>query len=109
MRDRDADVRSLSLAMARALATNGASAVYILGRRENMLKETASSHPAIIHPIVGDVTSKDSLKAAVEVVKNGHGYLDLLIANSGILGPLMGDLMPQDRKPTLEEWSGILW
>lgn len=46
--------------MARALALNGASKVYIIGRRKEKLEETANSvSTKNIIPLVGDVTSKE--------------------------------------------------
>lgn len=76
--------------MARALALNGATHVFILGRRQSSLDAVAASVPtANIHPIIADVTSKDSLTAAVHTITTTHACptIDLLIANSGITGP----------------------
>jgi NADP-dependent 3-hydroxy acid dehydrogenase YdfG len=51
--------------MAYALAANGASKVFIIGRREERLQETSASAPSgSIISVVGDVTSKESLQAA---------------------------------------------
>lgn len=78
--------------MARALAINGASKVFIIGRREDALNRTKSSLPeqyskAVI-PVIADVTSKSSLASALDTVKsNGVNELDVLICNSGISGP----------------------
>ncbi|KAL3264073.1 hypothetical protein ABHI18_001103 [Aspergillus niger] len=47
-----------------ALATNGASRVYILGHRKESFDDTADIRPGIIFPIVADVGSKNSLAAA---------------------------------------------
>src|ERR1700749_2354116 len=68
--------------MARALAANGASKVFIIGRRESNLKETADSVPGgTIVPLVGDVTSKPSLQQCVEQVKAQVDHIDVLVAN----------------------------
>ena len=73
--------------MARALALNGAHKVYILGRRKEILEEAAKSVSTNnIIPIVGDVTSKDSLSSAVSHIKSETGYINVLIANSGTIG-----------------------
>ena len=79
----------LGAMMARALAVNGAQKVFIIGRREDALKKVASSLPGVetIIPVVGDVTSKDSLKNCVEQVKKQVSHIDVLVANSGISGP----------------------
>ncbi|KAI1028255.1 hypothetical protein LB503_002797 [Fusarium chuoi] len=57
----------LGATIAQALEANGARAVYVLGRREEKLTNIASSAVhGRIYPIVADVSSKDSLAAAVE-------------------------------------------
>jgi NAD(P)-dependent dehydrogenase (short-subunit alcohol dehydrogenase family) len=79
----------IGLMMARALALNGASKVYIIGRRPAVLEEASKSipTPGKIIPVVGDVTSFDSLTSIVSKIKAETGYINLLVANSGILGP----------------------
>ncbi|KAL3479658.1 hypothetical protein BJX99DRAFT_268018 [Aspergillus californicus] len=72
--------------MTRALAFNGARKVYILGRRLDVLATTAAEHPSII-PIQCDVTSKEDLQAAVDHIKADVGYVNLVVANSGSIGP----------------------
>ncbi|KAI4923659.1 uncharacterized protein J4E92_007633 [Alternaria infectoria] len=78
--------KRIGLMIAHALASAGASKVYILGRRENKLSTAASQHENII-PIQCDITSKASLQAAVDFIKQDTGYINLLVANSGIYGP----------------------
>jgi NADP-dependent 3-hydroxy acid dehydrogenase YdfG len=71
--------------MTKAFANNGATKVYIVGRRQEKLEgaaREASSHGNII-PIVGDVTSKESLAAISERIKRETGYINLLCCNSG--------------------------
>ena len=78
----------IGLMMAKALALNGAHKVFIVGRRLQVLEAAAKESPhGNIVPIVGDVTSKDSLKAAADEVKSQVGYLNVLVVNSGIAGP----------------------
>lgn len=72
--------------MARALAENGAAKVYILGRRMDVLEAAAAETRGLV-PIGCDVTSKESLQAAVDRVAADSGHVDLLVANSGIFGP----------------------
>lgn len=68
--------------MAKALATNGASKVYIVGRRKEVLEEAAkSSIYRNIIPVVGDVTSKESLQSIAYQVEKDAGYVNVLIAN----------------------------
>jgi NAD(P)-dependent dehydrogenase (short-subunit alcohol dehydrogenase family) len=72
--------------MAKALAVNGASKVYILGRRMDVLESAAKEQKGLI-PVQCDVTSKASLQSAVDRVTAEAGFVNLLIANSGVLGP----------------------
>lgn len=74
--------------MARALALNGAHKVYIIGRRKEVLDKAAQSvNTNNIIPLVGDVTSKETLSSLVSTIKAEVGYINVLVANSGILGP----------------------
>ncbi|KAH7410833.1 hypothetical protein BKA64DRAFT_365165 [Cadophora sp. MPI-SDFR-AT-0126] len=78
----------IGLMMARALALNGAHKVYIIGRRKEVLEKAAQSvNTNNIIPLVGDVTSKDTLSSLVSTIKAEVGYINVLVANSGILGP----------------------
>ncbi|KAK4225712.1 putative reductase [Podospora fimiseda] len=80
----------IGLTMARTLASNGASKIYLLGRRLQVLQNAAKEHPSIFHPIQCDVTSVSSLQSAVDTITAETGYINLLVANSGVLGPLSG-------------------
>jgi len=73
--------------MTRALAANGAHKVYILGRRLEVLEKAAEEYPDVIIPHQADVTSKEDLQAAVDRVKSEVGYVNLVVANSGSIGP----------------------
>ncbi|KAI1133327.1 hypothetical protein F5Y10DRAFT_85979 [Nemania abortiva] len=86
----------IGLMIAQALEANGAI-VYIIGRRKEKLEQAAATAKHNnIHPVVGDVTSKTSLAAAASTIEGETGgYVDLVVANSGILGPSLDD-MPQD-------------
>ena len=72
--------------IAGALSSAGASKIYILGRRLEKLTSAATLHENLI-PIQCDITEKASLQAAVERITTDVGYINLLVANSGILGP----------------------
>lgn len=78
--------QGIGLTMTRALAFNGAQKVYIIGRRLDKLEETAKEHENIV-PIQGDVTSKADLQTAVDKITQEVGYVNLVIANSGSIGP----------------------
>ncbi|TDL19679.1 NAD-binding protein [Rickenella mellea] len=75
----------LGLMMATALENNGAI-VYVLGRRLDVLEKAAtenSKHGNII-AIQCDITARESLLNAVELIKQQRGYIDLLINNAGV-------------------------
>ncbi|KAL4876768.1 short-chain dehydrogenase [Aspergillus karnatakaensis] len=76
----------IGLTMARALAQNGARKVYILGRRLEVLQKAAAEHPSIIAQQC-DVTSKDDLQRVVDDITAEIGYVNLVVANSGDIGP----------------------
>jgi NAD(P)-dependent dehydrogenase (short-subunit alcohol dehydrogenase family) len=74
--------------MTRALALNGAHKIYIIGRRKEALEKTAKSvDTKNIIPLIGDVTSKEDLASIVSTIEKEVGYINLLVANSGTLGP----------------------
>lgn len=92
--------------MARALAINGASKIFVLGRREDALRETATHAPdGVIVPVKCDITSKESLVSAYETVAAQTTHVDILFANGGILGPLMRSPPPKadGTPPSLSE------
>ena len=97
----------IGLMMTKALALNGAHKVYIVGRRKEVLEAAAkeSPHNNII-PIVGDVTSKDTLQSIASQISKEVGYINVLIANSGISGPQNLTLTPQT---SLEDFQSTLW
>ena len=98
--------------MAHALAVNGASKVFVLGRREDALQETAIQGPAgTIIPVQCDVTAKESLEAAYQAVASQTTHVDVLFANSGIMGPLMPSPKPQEdgSLPSISEVRDTLY
>ncbi|KAF8335381.1 uncharacterized protein EI90DRAFT_3048122 [Cantharellus anzutake] len=81
----------IGLMMAKGLAVNGAK-TYIGSRRKNVIESAAESHgkglAGRIIPIDLDVTSKESILNAVEVIRSENdGRLDVLINNAGQVGP----------------------
>jgi NAD(P)-dependent dehydrogenase (short-subunit alcohol dehydrogenase family) len=97
--------------MAKALEANGAK-VYIVGRRKDKLDEAAATalHGNII-PLQCDVTSKSSLQNVAARIAEETGYVNLVIANSGILGPNYSELLPSDegKIPNIQEAQKVLW
>ena len=97
----------IGLMMARALALNGAYKVYIVGRRKEVLDAATKQSPhGNIVPVVGDVTSKDSLESLVNKVEKEVGYVNVVIANSGIGGP---QSTPITKETSLEDFQSSLW
>ncbi|KAH8654115.1 hypothetical protein BGZ60DRAFT_473254 [Tricladium varicosporioides] len=96
----------IGLMMAKALEANGAK-VYIIGRRVEVLEKAAkeATHGKII-PLQGDVSSKDDLTRIVDTITAADGFINLLVANSGIGGPGLAGLKPN---PTLSEYRDFLW
>jgi NAD(P)-dependent dehydrogenase (short-subunit alcohol dehydrogenase family) len=92
--------------MARGLALNGAHKVYIIGRRQDVLQKAAESVPTgNIIPLVGDVTSKESLSSVVQSIEKDVGYINVLIANSGISGQ-PAKISPQ---MSIEDFQKEMW
>ena len=97
----------IGLMMAKALALNGAHKVYIVGRRENTLKEAAKeSHHGNIIPLVGDVTSKADLEKIAKKIEQDVGFINVLIANSGFSGPQSSSIT---KETSIEEFQKTLW
>ena len=95
--------------MARSLDANGAAKVYIVGRRLEKLEQIASQakHNSIV-AVQGDITCKESLSAISSRVKHEVGFVNGVIANSGVMGPTLDDL-PKDPLPSLETLHQYLW
>lgn len=94
----------LGLYAARALDANGAKAVYIIGRREETLKNAAKTAVnGTLKPIVGDVTDKESLQKIAEQIRQEEGYINLLFANAGISGPNHRKTIPKE--PTVKDFQ----
>ncbi|KAF7517117.1 hypothetical protein G7054_g13911 [Neopestalotiopsis clavispora] len=108
----------LGLMMAMALAENGASRIYIVGRNQDKLQKAAELFPLpagsftdptfarSIIPLPGDITSQDSLKAIAERVSREAGHIDLLIANAGMAGPGLKGLGP---RTTVADFARAAW
>ena len=97
----------IGLIMTKALALNGAHKVYIIGRRKEVLEAAAKESPhGNIIPLVGDVTSKETLQSIASHIEKEVGYINVLIANSGIGGPQSLSLNPQT---SLQDFHSTLW
>ncbi|KAI1394897.1 NAD(P)-binding protein [Hypoxylon fuscum] len=77
----------IGLMITQALEANGAI-VYIIGRRKEILEEaTSTAKHGNIRTFQGDVTSKADLERIVAEIKSEVGYVNVVVANSGIVGP----------------------
>ena len=78
----------IGLMMTKALALNGASKVYITGRRKEVLDQAAKQSPhGNIIPLVADISRKEDIEALADHIRKDVGHLNLLVANAGIWGP----------------------
>ncbi|MEU6261077.1 SDR family NAD(P)-dependent oxidoreductase [Streptomyces sp. NPDC047043] len=75
--------KGLGFETARRLAEDGHS-VYVTDRDTRLGEEAAARIGARFLPL--DVTDEDSVKAAVEQVREDAGHLDVLVNNAGIAG-----------------------
>jgi NAD(P)-dependent dehydrogenase (short-subunit alcohol dehydrogenase family) len=92
--------------MAKALAENGAKRIYIIGRREEKLREAAALYPGVITPLPGDITSQEALKSIAAKVEREVGYINLLVTNAGKGGPMLDTLKP---RYTLSDFVALAW
>lgn len=111
----------LGLAIASALFQTGASKIYLLGRRRNILEDSIkklesspsapNSSTPVLTAIACDVANQDSVSAAVEQIKSETGYVDVLINNAGVIGPVNGpelyrtESIEQLRDTMLKGWD----
>ncbi|KAF2264677.1 NAD(P)-binding protein [Lojkania enalia] len=96
----------IGLMIAKALEANGAT-VYVVGRRQEVLSKAAeqAKHGNII-PLRGDVTSKTDLSRIINTISERSGYINVLVANSGITGPSIHDI---PANASLSEFASHLW
>ncbi len=92
-------------ASALALAQKGA-AVGLLGRTEDELRETADQITAAggkAMTLVADISQADEMRQAVDRLIDGHGRLDIVVANAGINGVWapIDDLKPAEWDETI--------
>ena len=81
--------KGLGLAMAQKLASSGAD-VAILARNQGGIDEAVAVIKRNVTTVVGDVSRLGDLDRLYAVVKEKHGYIDILFANAGAgtIGPL---------------------
>ncbi|MGO4537731.1 3-ketoacyl-ACP reductase [Paenibacillus sp. 2TAB19] len=96
--------RGIGKATAIALAKEGVN-VGLIARNETALQQVAAELEGLgvkAAYATADVSSKEQVEAAVEVIKNNLGYADILINNAGIA--TFGTVLEMDP----EEWRRII-
>jgi NAD(P)-dependent dehydrogenase (short-subunit alcohol dehydrogenase family) len=82
----------IGLMIARGLAANGAK-VYVGGRRKDVLERVATEWSAngkrTIIPLSLDVSDRDSIIQARNIIEEQEGKLHILVNNAGIVGPML--------------------
>ncbi len=80
----------IGLMQVRGLRAAGAK-VYIVGRRGEVLEQTAKVHGSDDRPIIplsGDVSTKEGCLALAQEFSKHEQKLDILVSNAGCVGPL---------------------
>ena len=70
------------------------------------VSHTDAFYYSTVIPIPGDITSQSDLKAVASQIRNEVGYINVLIANAGMTGPMLKDLKP---RPTLSDFVDYAW
>ncbi|ANB15581.1 oxidoreductase [Sugiyamaella lignohabitans] len=83
----------LGAIITQAYIQNGASKVFISGRRQEKLEETAGKinqlgYTGKVIPIVGDVSTKEGAQDLVKKLTAATDSLDILVNNAGIMLPV---------------------
>ncbi|KAF1957605.1 NAD(P)-binding protein [Byssothecium circinans] len=95
----------IGLMITKALVANGANRIYIVGRREEVLQEAAQNiDPKIVIPLPGDITSRSSLMQMADRVESETGYVNLVVANAGIMGPRPLKSSPNEQQPSISDY-----
>lgn len=55
------------------------------------------------------MTSKDSLAAAASKIRKEVGFINVLLANSGVIGPYHGALFANGNTPSIQDLQDTLW
>jgi NADP-dependent 3-hydroxy acid dehydrogenase YdfG len=91
----------IGAATARRLAAEGAS-VALIGRREDRLKELATTIGAGALSVAADVADRHAMVAAAATIRSAFGRVDLVVANAGVM---LG--APFESAPTAE-WDQMI-
>ena len=101
----------IGLATAKAFIEQGASRVYITGRRKAELEAAAASLGDRAVAVQGDVSVPADLDRLYDQVKAEVGHLDIVFANAGIVQPApLGQLSEDHIDQTFDiNVKGVVW
>ena len=101
------------LAMARAMAVNGAlvTLIDVNGGNLSAAQAELAGEGLQVHTAIADVTSKPAIQAAIDAVVAAHGRLDVLFVNAGVTGGPGFLTLEGTRNPAtqIEDQSNELW
>ncbi|KAJ7599247.1 short-chain dehydrogenase [Mycena floridula] len=108
----------IGLMIAKGFAANGATKVYITGRRLEVLQKVSEESGGVLIPLLMDVNDKESIARAISLIEMNEGKLDILVNNAGVIGPrsILDEEMPSGKiygdflfnKETYQEWQDVL-
>jgi NAD(P)-dependent dehydrogenase (short-subunit alcohol dehydrogenase family) len=101
----------IGLATSRFFITEGATRVYLTGRRQAELEAAAASLGPKAVPVQGDVSDPTDLDRLYHLVQTQVGHVDIVFANAGVaaLAPL-GSLSEADVDQMLNiNIKGVIW
>jgi NAD(P)-dependent dehydrogenase (short-subunit alcohol dehydrogenase family) len=101
----------IGLATSRFFITEGATRVYLTGRRQAELEAAAASLGPKAVPVQGDVSDPTDLDRLYDLVRTQVGHVDIVFANAGVatLAPL-GSLSEADVDQMLNiNIKGVIW
>ncbi|KAI9064602.1 NAD-P-binding protein [Trametes sanguinea] len=99
----------IGLMIAKALEHNGA-VVYIVSRRLEVLEAAAREHNrhGKLVPLQGDVTSRESMQAVADAIRQKHGFVNLLVNNAGMAKNFLPKL-PGPGQADMKKYQELLW
>ena len=101
----------IGLATARTLLAEGASRVYVTGRRKAELDKATAALGARAVAVQGDVTKPADLDRLYDLVKTEVGRIDVVFANAGYAAPApLGNLTEEHIDGLLNtNVKGVIW
>ncbi|CDO72162.1 hypothetical protein BN946_scf184970.g14 [Trametes cinnabarina] len=99
----------IGLMIAKTLEHNGA-VVYIVSRRLEVLEAAAREHSrhGNLVPLQSDVTSRESMQAVADTIRQKHGFVNLLVNNAGMAKSFLPKL-PGPGQADMKKYQELLW